>query len=94
MLVKKIESEIAIMTSGRTIGKKLIVWMYARPKNLYHVTPRAASVPNTVAASDDVIAIIMLVRSDFHSGMDEKKSCWYHTSDSPENVLFFELLKE
>jgi len=94
MLLKNISVAMPMTTSGRTIGKKLIVWMYAFPWNLYQLMPIAASVPSIVATSEEVNAMNKLLNSAVQSGVESKKSFLYQTRENPVNVVSFALLNE
>src|SRR5574344_1484786 len=94
MPLKKMSVETPMMTSGRTIGRKLIVWMYALPRNLYQLMPIAASVPRIVATSEDVNAMNKLLNNAVQSGVESKKSFLYQMKEKPVNVESFALLKE
>lgn len=91
---KKISMEIPIITSGRTIGKKLIVWMYPRPRNRYQLTPIEARVPSTVATKAEAKAIIKLFPKESHSFVEFIKSLEYHCREKPVHTIPLALLNE
>ena len=90
--LKKLKSETPMITSGRTIGRKLIDCMYERPKNLYQLTPIDARVPRSVATSDDVKATMRLFISERHNGPDSNMSCSYHLKEKPVMVVSLDAL--
>jgi len=92
--LKKIKSDIPIMTSGSTIGRNESVRMYVRPRNLFQLIPMAANVPSTVAITADTIATTAECRRLCQSPFECAKSSLYHTRENPENDEDSELLNE
>ena len=84
---KKISVETPTITSGSTMGKKLIVCMYILPLNLYQFIPIAASVPSTVATAEESSAIITLLKTASQRLSESQKSFLYQTSEKFVNSL-------
>ena len=91
---KKISIETPIITSGKIMGRKLMVCIYERPRNLYQFIPMAAIVPKIDATAAEEKAIITLFPRASHNSWESQNSFLYHIKENSVKSELFPALNE